>query len=281
MKIGQMKQFARLAFEYKVVSPIKKHIFNPPLNKISSAKASLLQKAVSTVAIASLTVLTLGAYGVYAAKGLSTRKAYSLQRELEKAIENNDLEKVKKLFKKAPGLKKSINGVIDEQGVTRGVPLFLPLALRTKNPAMVEFLIKNGADVNKSGRDGDIPVVATAKLRNLEMLKMLLKHGAVFEKFELNQAFMQTILNPRSKESPVEILEFLIEKGADVNHNGYIYSPLGRLAAFQKTGVLESVKLLLNKGAKLYAEEDSKLVKYLSPEIRDLIKSYNAHNDLF
>jgi ankyrin repeat protein len=105
---------------------------------------------------------------------------------------------------------------------------------------LIEFLIKNGADVNKNYQNIRTPLYAAAESGHAEIVDLLLKYGAYVDKDDQGGV---TPLYVASSEGHTEVVELLVKNGADVNkakENGL--TPLYIAAHYQKA---EVVKLLL------------------------------------
>lgn len=161
------------------------------------------------------------------------------------AIINTEPNTVKLLLKKA-----DIN-LKDDQG--NGA---LQLAIKKDNGRVVEMLLKNNADVNVTGRDGETtnqsPLYTALLSSDMDLFKKLLEKGADPNIADSEGAFPLSEACIR-RSADIDTIKLLISKGADVNkieNNGA--SPL--IYAAQNAGVTaetrnEIVKFLLEKGA--------------------------------
>lgn len=110
-----------------------------------------------------------------------------------------------------------------------------------KNLAEVRFLVGRGADVNYANALGETPIFKAVKLNDLELVKFLTQSGADVNKktIDLNsksayvsgfggeipkfvklcdfEATSRSVLMQAARFSNVEILEFLIDSGADAS----------------------------------------------------------------
>ena len=94
---------------------------------------------------------------------------------------------------------------------------FTPLlsAVLKKNYEIAKFLIQHGANVNDQENDlGAFPIHLTVIKRNTKILKLLIEHGAFLDSKTLNGS---TALIFAIYHDEQEIVEILIENGADVN----------------------------------------------------------------
>ena len=94
-------------------------------------------------------------------------------------------------------------------GVT---PLWL--ACSKANAAMVEKLLKAGADPNLALLSGETALMAAAEKGSLDAVKLLLDHGANVNAKEPQEG--QTAIIWAAAEKHSDILKVLLEHGADV-----------------------------------------------------------------
>ena len=161
--------------------------------------------------------------------------------ELNNAVVANDQTRVAYLLEK----KHASVTAIDLQGETP-----LHHAVLMASPAMVQFLIAHGADVNQRDRDGWTPIMTAAYLDKAEDVKILAAHGA-----DLNAQSSQnlTALGVATQYGKNDAALALIELGADpakaVGEGGY--TPL-MLATANHADAL--VQALLKKGVDVNAK---------------------------
>ena len=123
----------------------------------------------------------------------------------------------------------------------------LGLALNIKETAIVEYLINHGANVNYPEDWGPLNEAACY---SIEMVKLLVERGA-----KVNGGPSPVII-AGIRSGYREIVEFLIQHGADVNAKdewNHGFTPLLRAAISGKT---EIIKLLLEAGADISAKDD-------------------------
>lgn len=168
------------------------------------------------------------------------------------AIKQNYINLVKRLIQ----LGADVNQVIIKEKL-HATPLIV--AVVYKNAAMIEMLLANGADVNKSVIVNIIntPLISAVASDDpdLQIIKMLLKAGA-----NPNVGVKEKKINPlifAVDSNRLDIIELLLEYGAHVNavvsgKNTYT-TPL--LHAIEK-GFLESVRLLLKGGADIEIQNE-------------------------
>ncbi len=161
--------------------------------------------------------------------------------ELNNAVVADDQTRVAYLLEK----KHASVTAIDLQGETP-----LHHAVLMASPAMVQFLIAHGADVNQRDRDGWTPIMTAAYLDKAEEVKILAAHGA-----DLNAQSSQnlTALGVATQYGKNDAALALIELGADpakaVGEGGY--TPL-MLATANHAEAL--VQALLKKGVDVNAK---------------------------
>jgi len=160
--------------------------------------------------------------------------------ELNNAVMANDQNRVAYLLEK----KHASIGAIDMQGETP-----LHHAIIMASPAMVEFLIAHGADVNQPDRDGWAPIIQAAYLDSPENVKLLVAHGA-----DPNAQSKQglTALGIATQYGKNDAAVALLEAGADPNRavgeGGY--TPLMLAVANHAEPVVQA---LLKKGVDVNA----------------------------
>lgn len=122
---------------------------------------------------------------------------------------------------------------------TRKLSHALSAAARKNHTALVPVLLEAGADVN-DGFDFSTPVSAAAGTGNTALLKQFLANGA--NKKAISEALSASFNAPNSGE----ILQILLDAGADVNENIAGFSALTMAAEKGKVDVLQ---ILIKRGA--------------------------------
>jgi len=121
-----------------------------------------------------------------------------------------NLKSVKASIKKLKQKKTNINTIIYSKGWT---PLLL--ACLHNHKEIINFLIKEGMNINVKTTDGFTPLYYTVKNNNLKLAKFLINEGVnvneknIIEDTPLHYAFSDNI--------ELDIIEFLIKEGADIN----------------------------------------------------------------
>jgi hypothetical protein len=163
--------------------------------------------------------------------------------EIFNEIRQGDMEKVKILIDKDPGLIHTRYGGI--------YPLHQ--AVRHGKKEIAEFLISKGADVNKFGKDVSefapfefTPMTEAIRNNNIEMIKMLVAKGADAKK---TTSLGESYLHFAAFLNRPELAEYFIDSGFDVN-----IKKSGNLTSLHIAAVAgnrEVAELLIEKGADL------------------------------
>jgi hypothetical protein len=126
------------------------------------------------VGLAAAIVVPLGAlgsvwYAGYHRKAEYERTMLLYTSGLYKAVVSGDVAKAEAIIKddKRPLVERD----------SAGTPL-LVLAVKQGDPAMVEMLIRNGADVNATDQKGHTPLAVALERKNNEVVELLRKAGA-------------------------------------------------------------------------------------------------------
>ena len=150
---------------------------------------------------------------------------------------------------------------------------------------VVSFLISRGADVNFKGKDGRTPLIWAAG-NSFESIKILLENGAdVNAKGDDGMnAFIQSTFGILSKKVLTEVMDLLLENGANVNSALISKNAAGWTALHfaAVNGDYDLVKYLLSRGANVNHTSDegstalslARQEKY--KEIISLLKEHGA-----
>lgn len=232
------------------ISSILKYAIDAPLERIASKESSLLAKAISALAIVIFTALSLGYYAVYAYRSIKAMNITNAQHELYSAVEHNDFASVKTILQKYPNLMKT----------TTNHPI-LHMAVAQKNEGMVTLIIKSGANLETMPRGlTPLEIACGAVTKNpetlnsesLEMVKLLLKHGAKIEGDNLTNS----PLCSATEHFLVDIIKYLLNEGANPN-NPTLYGSskcLVNIANQWNTNpeqAKELIQIMIKKGAKI------------------------------
>jgi ankyrin repeat protein len=123
----------------------------------------------------------------------------------------------------------------------------LMLAVRSRDNRTVNLLLERGADVNAAGSTGATALTEAISARNAEAVKVLIRRGA-----HVNFAFGRGSITPliwASFQECPEIVEILLDAGADVNAKDALGSTALVWAAMSERDDTQTVSLLLKAGA--------------------------------
>jgi ankyrin repeat protein len=127
--------------------------------------------------------------------------------------------------------------------------------------AMVDLLLRSGANPNKAHPEGETPLLAASRSGSVPAVRLLLTRGVdvnAAEKFQNTTAVMWA-----AAEGHIDVVDVLIEAGADLNRQGHITSLTDRNNADHPTGGFTPlmwaarsgndalVRRLVEKGAKV------------------------------
>jgi ankyrin repeat protein len=126
------------------------------------------------------------------------------QLEWQNAVENNDLSKIKKLIEQGIG----INSMCFPHGTA------LHNAVFDTNVETIEFLLKNGADINIYGSCSHTPLWIAAILKgDKKILEIFLKHPEA----DINDPWDALLLTAVQNELKDIVKFLLLQRGIDVN----------------------------------------------------------------
>jgi ankyrin repeat protein len=107
-------------------------------------------------------------------------------------------------------------------------------ASRNGDAAMVDLLLRSGADAKRAHPEGETPLHGAARAGSVAAVRLLLARGA-----EVNtaEAFQQTTaLMWAAAEGHADVIDLLLESGADPNRQGHVTSLTKRSNADHPTG---------------------------------------------
>ncbi len=120
-------------------------------------------------------------------------------------------------------------------------------AVKVRDHAEAEQLLKEGADPNAGSGYGDIhaPLHAAIQANDVEMVRLLVQYGAKVNK---KSGYGNSFLYDAASDATIEIVKILVEAGANVNRKTDFGSPI---QAALKEGKTEIVDYLIEHGADL------------------------------
>ncbi len=157
-------------------------------------------------------------------------------------------------------------------------------AEKNSDPALLKFLLENGADIEAKQEDGSTPLMVAIWLKNDKAARALTDAGA---SIHARNNVHSTVLHLAAVKSPVAFVKELIQKGADVNAAS-INDNTTPLMDAANAGRADSVRLLLENGAKVNKQEASEekrtalhwAVIGKNPEVVKVLLEYKADKSL-
>lgn len=150
----------------------------------------------------------------------------------------------------------------------------LMFANKLKNLEAVKLLVTSGADLEATGGEFVSSVLIQASEQgNIEIMKYLVENMANIEAIDVDGG---TPLDCAAFEGKTEAIEYLVSVGADINHQGPVFSNTALILA-SMNGHEDAVKYLLSIGASTTLKNKggktaSDVAK--TSEIKELISSY-------
>ncbi|MBQ9034552.1 MAG: ankyrin repeat domain-containing protein [Alphaproteobacteria bacterium] len=139
----------------------------------------------------------------------------------------------------------------DKNGYT---PLYYVLK-NNPNLAVAKRLIAAGADVNAPMKDGTTPlIIATSQMKILRLEKKQLETSQINNISAFPQQEIKTYVSEQKKHA-VEMLQMLIDSGADVNQETPFGTPL--MNAATDLWNIPLIKILLQAGAAVNKQDQS------------------------
>jgi len=118
----------------------------------------------------------------------------------------------------------------------------LALALLKGSREMVEMLLEAEADANMS-MDGETPLYGAVRFGHLEIVELLLDHGADIDA-KLSEQTYGNALSAAMDPEKIQIARLLLKRGADVNAGGGCYGNVLQTATYLNN--IEIVRTLLS-----------------------------------
>jgi hypothetical protein len=251
-----------------------KAAINWPIKTIASKKSSSLNKVAAGLTIGILSLLSLGAYAVFTHQSLAKHKVIWIQKKLEKAVKENDINEAKKIFKTYPAATKYVNrqffvgtfGNVLKNGESK----FLHVATVNDNPEMAQLLYENHCDLNETV-DHKPAILLAVTEQKTTMAKWLVEKGA---NLNINHTVLVEALEGArgsNKALDFDFIKLLVEngagvRGASVSKDDSVRSLLGMVADHfneNPEACKDLIRLMLKKNPniKLFKEEQHLIPK--------------------
>ena len=170
------------------------------------------------------------------------------EKKLGQESKKGNIARIKKLF--SSGLL-NVNSYSKTTPTSHSKTTPLSKAAKMGHKEVVQFLLDQGAEINKGDKSGNTPLCHAADYKCKDVVQLLLNRGADPNKADL---MGQTPLCLAAQSTHKEVVKLLLNAGADPNKTDcYGRTPLhcavnapGHARNIDKIGV---VKLLLSKGA--------------------------------
>ncbi len=167
--------------------------------------------------------------------------------EIHDAAQQGDLEKIKVLLEKNPGL-------LEARSENEKTPLHF--AAQGGHKEIVELLVEKGADVNAKNIALETPLHYAAAMGFKEIVTFLISKGAVLSSGTTNGS---TPLHYASNFGNSEIIPVLVDEGADVNcRDRYGNTPLDLAYDFDRD---EAARMIVSKGGLSSSLDDPEVVR--------------------
>ena len=148
-------------------------------------------------------------------------------------------------------------------------------AVQAGDKAKTESLLKGGADINTRNEEGATPLMIAAGNGNDEMVELLLKSGAEVDAVDIRgwTALMKAIFNYEQNKGFPDIVQTLIDAGADIEHTiVYGTRPLMLAAGYGEARVVE---VLLAAGVDVSAQNEGGRTARIMAETKDYVEVVN------
>ena len=153
---------------------------------------------------------------------------------------------------------REINWKMEEFIRLSGNPFHIAV-IKGESAKVIEMIETGEVDINVEDDYGRLSIGYAASMRYKEVVELLIKHGADISKIDHNRRLTQSshtvgnevgwgVLHYAAETGDVEMLEFLIGLGADVNMTDREYGTTPFFVAMEY-GNVEIVKSLINAGA--------------------------------
>ena len=119
-------------------------------------------------------------------------------------------------------------------------------ASRNGDAAMVDLLLRSGADPKRAHPEGETPLLSAARAGSVAAVRLLLARGADVNAAETFQ--QTTALMWAAAEGHTDVVDLLLESGADPNHQGRITTLETRHNADHPTGGFTALMFAARNG---------------------------------
>ncbi len=120
-------------------------------------------------------------------------------------------------------------------------------ASRSGDAAMVDLLLRSGADPGRAHPEGETPLLASARAGSVAAVRLLLTRGVDVNAAETFQK--TTALMYAAAEGHLDVVDLLLEAGADPNRQGHVTSLTERHNADHPSGGLTALMLAARNGS--------------------------------
>lgn len=175
-----------------------------------------------------------------ARKNLDKKGIPFSSQSLTDAIESNDAATVLDMIKLGINLEKNDEG-------SSHTPL--TASILGNKSEIIDLLVKNGASVNTKDGNGHIPFILGISSVDSKVAKELINNCANVNIYDGSNNEYRNALLIAIDEQKIELVQLLIQKGANVNKaGGFGLMPLNRASTFNSLGI---VKVLVENGANI------------------------------
>jgi ankyrin repeat protein len=131
----------------------------------------------------------------------------------------------------------------------------LILAVAKKDIEIIKLLIEKGANVNSKNNYGDTPFMTAARNGDIETIKILMSKGV---SINVKDGKGNTILIEAISRNNEEMVKFLLENGANVNVRDMWMSKRKSaiMLAVENYMPIEIIEMMIAKGAELNIKDD-------------------------
>lgn len=130
---------------------------------------------------------------------------------------------------------------------------------------LIEFLIQNGANVNKRNSDYSTPLHYAAKYRDIQLTQLLIKYGA-----RVDEQRFHTPLATALHSDHMHIARFLLEKFGCVK-----YSDINFIVKTQNDDLIQTMLPLLSENQKMHAIKINEIIqkKIVNKRVNKILKN--------